>query len=135
MVKERYSNIWPNQTIVSDQSELTILLCQAMNSLLLMKTTLPWYSSLQLLPSYIYDPWLCRNFTSMYFLLVACQMHLWGQSNFWFHQVLSIYLVVAVFWCWKSNYTTHCNDISQPFFQQHKKNVLLYNPVLFPQPL
>ena len=22
-----------------------------------MKTTLPWYSSLQLLPSYIYDPW------------------------------------------------------------------------------
>ena len=78
---------------------------------------------------------LCWNFTSMYFLLVACQMHLWGQSNFWFHQVLSIYLVVAVFWCWKSNYTTHCNDISQPFFQQHKKNVLLYNPVLFPQPL
>ena len=56
MVKERYSNIWPNQTIVSDQSELTILLCQPMNSLLLMKTTLPWYSSLQLLPSYIYDP-------------------------------------------------------------------------------
>ena len=38
MVKERYSNIWPNQTIVSDQSELTILLCQSMNSLLLMKT-------------------------------------------------------------------------------------------------
>ena len=30
MVKERYSNIWPNQTIVSDQSELTILLCQPM---------------------------------------------------------------------------------------------------------
>ena len=28
-----------------------------MNSLLLMKTTLPWYSGLQLLPSYIYDPW------------------------------------------------------------------------------
>ena len=23
-----------------------------------MKTTLPWYSGLQLLPSYIYDPWL-----------------------------------------------------------------------------
>ena len=68
-------------------------------------------------------------------LLVACQMHLWGQSNFWFHQVLSIYLVVAVFWCWKSNYSTHCNDISQPFFQQHKKNVLLDNSVLFPQPL
>ena len=57
MVKERYSNIWPNQTIVSDQSELTILLCQPMNSLLLMKTTLPWYSSLQLLPAYIDDPW------------------------------------------------------------------------------
>ena len=56
MVKERYSNIWPNQTNVSDQSELTILLCQPMNSLLLMKTTLPWYSGLQLLPSYIYDP-------------------------------------------------------------------------------
>ena len=29
-----------------------------MNSLLIMKTTLPWYSGLQLLPSYIYDPWL-----------------------------------------------------------------------------
>ena len=57
MVKERYSNIWPNQTIVSDQSELTIFLCQPMNSLLLMKTTLPWYSSFQLLPSYIDDPW------------------------------------------------------------------------------
>ena len=57
MVKERYSNIWPNQTIVSDQSELTILLCQPTNSLLLMKTTLPQYSGLQLLPSYIYDPW------------------------------------------------------------------------------
>ena len=57
MVKERYSNIWPNQTIVSDQSELTILLCQLMNSLLLMKTTLPWYSGLQLLPSYIDNPW------------------------------------------------------------------------------
>ena len=28
-----------------------------MNSLLLMKMTLPWYSSLQLLPSYIYDLW------------------------------------------------------------------------------
>ena len=35
MVKERYSNIWPNQTIGSDQSELTILLCQPINSLLL----------------------------------------------------------------------------------------------------
>ena len=57
MVKERYSNIWPNQTIVSDQSELTILLCQPINCLLLMKPTLPWYSSLQLLPSYIHDPW------------------------------------------------------------------------------
>ena len=64
MVKGRYSNIWPNQTIVSDQSELTILLCQPMNSLLLMKTTLPWYSGLQLLPSYIYDPWLI-GFLSM----------------------------------------------------------------------
>ena len=31
----KYSYIWPNQTIVSDQSELTILLCQPMNSLLL----------------------------------------------------------------------------------------------------
>ena len=30
-----------------------------MNSLLLLKTTLQWYSGLQLLPSYIYDPW-CR---------------------------------------------------------------------------
>ena len=30
MVKESNSNIWPNQTIVSDQSELTILLCQPM---------------------------------------------------------------------------------------------------------
>ena len=30
MVKVKYSNIWPNQTIVSDQSELTILLCQPM---------------------------------------------------------------------------------------------------------
>ena len=57
MVKESNSNIWPNQTIVSDQSDLTILLCQPMNSLLLMKTTLPWYSSLQLLPSYIHYPW------------------------------------------------------------------------------
>ena len=28
--KKGYSNIWPNQTIVSDQSELTILLCQPM---------------------------------------------------------------------------------------------------------
>ena len=55
MVKERYSNIWPNQTIVSHQSELTILLCQPMNSLLLIKTTLSWYSSLQLLPSYIWS--------------------------------------------------------------------------------
>ena len=51
----KYSNIWPNQTIVSDQSELTILLCQPMNSLLLMKTTLSWYSGLQLLPSYIWS--------------------------------------------------------------------------------
>ena len=34
MWKVKYSNIWPNQTIVSDQSELTILLCQPMNSLL-----------------------------------------------------------------------------------------------------
>ena len=48
----------------SDQSELTILLCQPMNSLLLMKTTLPWYSNLQLLPSYIYDPWLSSNMVS-----------------------------------------------------------------------
>ena len=55
MVKERYSNISLNQTIVSDQSELTILLCQLMNSLILMKTTLPWYSGLQLLPSYIWS--------------------------------------------------------------------------------
>ena len=55
MWKVKYSNIWPNQTIVSDQSELTILLCQPMNSLLLMKTSLPWYSSLQLLPSYIWS--------------------------------------------------------------------------------
>ena len=30
MVIVKYSNIWPNQTIVSDQSELTILLCQPM---------------------------------------------------------------------------------------------------------
>ena len=30
MWKIKYSNIWPNQTIVSDQSELTILLCQPM---------------------------------------------------------------------------------------------------------
>ena len=30
MVKERYSNIRLNQTIVSDQSELTIHLCQPM---------------------------------------------------------------------------------------------------------
>ena len=30
MVKESNSNILPNQTIVSDQSELTILLCQPM---------------------------------------------------------------------------------------------------------
>ena len=30
MVKESNSNIWPNQTIVTDQSELTILLCQPM---------------------------------------------------------------------------------------------------------
>ena len=30
MWKVKYSNIWPNQTIVSDQSELTILLCQPM---------------------------------------------------------------------------------------------------------
>ena len=30
MVIVKYSNIWPNQTIVSDQSELTILLCQLM---------------------------------------------------------------------------------------------------------
>ena len=35
-----------------------------MNSLLLMKTTLPWYSGLQLLPSYVYDPWLKDFFTS-----------------------------------------------------------------------
>ena len=62
MVKERYSNIWPNQTIVSDQSELTIPLCQPMNCLLLMKTTLPWNSGLQLLPSYIYDPWVQCSF-------------------------------------------------------------------------
>ena len=61
MVKERYSNIWPIQTIASDQSELNILLCQPMNSLLLMKTTLPWYSGFQLLPSYIYDPWLYQS--------------------------------------------------------------------------
>ena len=26
-----------------------------------MKTTLPWYSSLQLLPSYIHDPWFNRS--------------------------------------------------------------------------
>ena len=62
MVKESNSNIWPNQTIVSDQSELTILLCQPMTNLLLMKTTLPWFSSLQLLPSYIHDPWLSCTF-------------------------------------------------------------------------
>ena len=30
MWKVKYGNIWPNQTIVSDQSELTILLCQPM---------------------------------------------------------------------------------------------------------
>ena len=30
MVKESNSNIWPNQTIVSDQSERMILLCQLM---------------------------------------------------------------------------------------------------------
>ena len=34
-----------------------------MNSLLLMKMTLPWYSSLQLLPSYIYDP--CLHWTAV----------------------------------------------------------------------
>ena len=67
MVKERYSNIWPNQTIVFDQSELTILLCQPMNSLLQMKTTLPWYRSLQLLPSYIHDPWVyLTNITTLH---------------------------------------------------------------------
>ena len=33
-----------------------------MNSLLLMKTTLPWYSGLQLLPSYIYDP--CTRYSA-----------------------------------------------------------------------
>ena len=37
-----------------------------MNSLLLMKTTLPWYNSLQLLPSYIYDPWLEGTFDEMF---------------------------------------------------------------------
>ena len=65
IVKERYSNIWPNQTIVSDHSELIILLCQPMHSLLLMKTTLPWYSGLQLLPSYIYDPWTGSTLSSL----------------------------------------------------------------------
>ena len=57
----KYSNLWPKQTIVSDQSELTILLCQPMNSLLLMKTTLPWYSGLQLVPSHIYNPCIIYN--------------------------------------------------------------------------
>ena len=77
MVKERYSNIWLNQTIVSDQSELTILLCQPMNSLLIMKTTLPWYSSLQLLPSYIYDPWfLCSLYSAVFLLKVSCMKRL-----------------------------------------------------------
>ena len=41
--------IWPIRTHYT--------LCQPMNSLLLMKKTLPWYSGLQLLPSYIHDPW------------------------------------------------------------------------------
>ena len=70
MVKERYSNISPNQKIVSDQSELTILLCQPMNSLLLMKTTLPWYSGLQPLPSYIYDP--CQTLDTAGHSIVNC---------------------------------------------------------------
>ena len=34
-----------------------VKLPELMNSLLLMKTTLPWYSGLQLLPSCIYDHW------------------------------------------------------------------------------
>ena len=55
MAKERYSNIWPNQTIVSDQSELTILLCQPMNYICRILTAAAWYSDLQLLPSYIWS--------------------------------------------------------------------------------
>ena len=56
MVKERYSNIWPNQTIVPDQSELTILLCQPMIIYICrILTASAWYSGLQLLPSYIWS--------------------------------------------------------------------------------
>ena len=53
MVKKSNSNIWPNQTIVSDQSILTILLCQPMNYICIL-TAAAWYSGLQLLPSYIW---------------------------------------------------------------------------------
>ena len=54
MVKESNSNIWPNQTIVSDQSELTIILCQPM-IIYVGLTAAAWYSGLQLLPSYIWS--------------------------------------------------------------------------------
>ena len=83
MVKESNSNIWANQTIVSDQSELTILLCQPMNSLLLMKTTLPWYSGLQLLPSYIYDPW---DFKRIFWKTRSLRIKLLKTKPFYIHQ-------------------------------------------------
>ena len=62
-----------------------------MNSLLLMKTTLPWYSSLQLLPSYIYDP--CYKHC---FVLFRCFLSgLW--NTFCWHSLLKDWFIWEMF--------------------------------------
>ena len=75
MVKESNSNIWPNQTIVSDQSELTLLSCQPMIRIL---TAAAWYSCLQLLPSYI---WSLEIFDSFWHSVLTC-LSQWKVFNF-----------------------------------------------------
>ena len=59
-----------------------------MNSLLLMKTTLPWYSGLQLLPSYIYDPWIKSISNENYPLL----SHTWEMKlgKVWPHRIADL---------------------------------------------
>ena len=54
----KYSNIWPNQTIISDQLELTILLCQPINSLLPNEDDLAMVQRPSTI-TILYDHWFC----------------------------------------------------------------------------
>ena len=62
MVIVKYSNIWTNQTIVSDQSELTILLCQPMIINVCSEDDVSWSQQ----PS---------SFTILYMIIARCAQY------------------------------------------------------------